>query len=503
MDKMNLYVCENYFPEFRSVCEKKGFDDVAVIPFPSMCANKKNKAETAKLLTESTADGIEGMVLCSKNCDICAMIPQGTDIEVHAANYCFGHLASEPFISYVLAKGGYILGLGWLKNWRERIADAGFDQETARHFYHDFCQELVFFDAGIDADAEKNLKELSQFLQLPYIVIPVELDYVHMMIETAVATRRLHAKNSENSKTISEMEAQCAEYAALFDLMGRIAAYANKRDAIEKVKEIFQFVFGAQQFKYWNNDYENVSMPEDIKILLSEKERDFLFDKQENRFCIKIQWHDKLFGVIDVSGFMFPQYIEKYLNFAMEIVKICGLVFSNNEQYLKILKSEQEQRYSSTHDALTDLYNRTYVNEILNQGTQEKYCTVFMFDIDRLKAVNDNYGHAEGDKHIVNTAEILKKCFRETDVLARIGGDEFVAVLHGTNQKGAEITKNRIARQIDLHNSKELESHLKISLSIGYAVGEKSKDTIEAIMKEADKLMYADKMERRSDADNN
>lgn len=497
MAKMNLFVCENYSPEFISVCEKYGFADVAVIPFPSMCINKRKKEATARLLAEGTASGTEGMLVCSRNCDILDLIPLGAPLEIHPANYCFSHLASEQFINYILAKRGYIIGSGWLKNWRERIAEAGFDQDTARHFYQDFCCELVFFDAGIEIDAEKNMSELSQYLEIPYIILPFELDSMRLMIEALVSECSLHASNSDNSKLISEMEAQCAEYAAIFDLMGKIAAYAMKRDVIEKVKEIFLMVFGAQQFKYWSNEYENGSLPEDVKMLFLEKERDYLFNKEENRFCIKIKWHEKIFGAIDVSGFMFPQYIDRYLNFSIEIVNICGLVFANNEQYEKILKSEQELRFLSTHDALTGLYNRTYIDEILNQHAWSMPCAVFIFDIDRLKFVNDNYGHAEGDKLIANVAKILKQCFRETDIVARIGGDEFVALLPGASREGAEITEKRIRQQIEIHNSKSTKVESKISLSMGFAMVENPEDTMEAIMNKADERMYADKLEKR------
>ena len=497
MSKVNLFVCENYAPEFIGICENSGWTDVAVIPFPSMCVNKSKKEKAAGLLNELTANGSGGVVLCSKNCDFIYLIPSSAGFEVHLADYCFTHLASEPFIKYILAKGDYIIGSGWLKNWRDRIAEAGFDQDTAINFYHDFCQELVFFDAGIYSEAEKDLDELSEFLDLPYVIIPVEIESMRMMVENVMTQSKLHSKKLESSQTIAEMQTQCAEYAAIFDLMGKIAAYANKRDAIEKVKEIFIMVFGAQQFKYWNNDYDRDSLPMDIRDLLLNDEQDFIFSKDENRFCVKIRWQEKVFGAVDVNGFLFPEYIEKYLNFAIEIVKICGLVFLNSEQYEKILKSEQELRYTSTHDALTDLYNRTYINEILDRQAISIPFTVFMFDIDGLKYVNDNYGHAEGDKLITSVATILKKCFRQADALARISGDEFVAILQGINIEDAEIIKSRIIQQIEIHNRIRQETHLKISFSIGYAVGETSEDNIVSVMKKADELMYIDKMRKR------
>lgn len=497
MNKINLYVCENYYPEFKSVCETNGMNDVTVIPFPSTCVDKSKKPETARFFAERATDDRDGVVLCSKHCTSCGLIPPASTLEVHPANYCFSHLADEPFINYILAKGGYIIGSGWLKEWRQRISDAGFDQETARRFYHECCSELVFFDVGLDSDTETNMTELSLFLDLPFVVIPVEPESIKIMINSALAEQRLHKTRFKSKQAITEIQAQCAEYAAIFDLMGRIATYSNKRDAIEKINEIFLMVFGAQQFKYWNGDYDNDSLPEDVHALLQNTEQEFFLSKGDNRFCIKIRWNEKLYGVIDVSGFLFPEYIEKYLNFAHEIVKICGLVFSNNEQYEKILKSEQDLRYSGTHDALTDLYNRAYINEIVEHQTQTVPFTVFMFDVDRLKYVNDQYGHAEGDKLICGVASILAKSFREDDIVARIGGDEFVAILAGIDSEETETINSRIQLQIETHNSRIQNDHLKCNFSTGYATGDKPEDTLENVMKLADEQMYKDKASRR------
>jgi diguanylate cyclase (GGDEF)-like protein len=493
--KINLYVCENYAPDFMRICEERELDEIAVVPFPSMCENKKNKEETSKMLLNSTSGSSGGVVLCGSRCDILSLVPPDRGLEVHTANYCFAHLASEPLINYVLAKGGYIIGPGWLEHWRERISDAGFDRDTAVKFYHEFCRELIFFATKEDPSTEKKLAELSQFLNLPYIIIPVQMDCMRLMIESFVSEYKLHVNQLQNGKKIAQLQAQCAEYGAIFDLINKIAAFSNKRDAIEKVKEIFLMVFGATQFKFWNYGPDNEGLPEEIELLQG-REEDFLFLKEENRFCIKIKWKEVLYGAIDVSGFMFPEYIEKYLEFAREIAKICGLVFSNNEQYEKILQAEQDARYSSIHDGLTGLYNRAYINEILQQQGLSKPFSVFMFDIDKLKFINDNYGHAKGDELIINVAAILKSCFRETDIVARLGGDEFMAILQEPYVESAEIIMNRIRQRLAAYNSGKQDSHEKISFSIGYATDEHPDDTLESIIAIADERMYADKQEK-------
>lgn len=497
MDKLNIFICENFVPEFKKIAEKEGFNDVALTPYPCMCENKAKKEQTQKLIQDSLKNGEKGVVLCSKHCDAVKIAEKYPSLEIHSTNYCFNHLANDQFIQYILQRGGYIIGLGWLNNWQNHIKTTGFDKQTAMQFYKEFCKELVFFDAGIDTNAEKNLKDLSNFLDLPFIVIPYEIEPIQLMIKSLVLEWRLHKMNDGYEKSISEIRFQCAEYSAIFDLISKIASYTNKRDAIEKTKEIFIMVFGAQQFKYWNCDYEKDSFPSDVAQLFSEKEKSFVLSKKENRFFIKMQYKDKLFGAIDVSGFLFPEHIEKYLNFAIEIVKICGLVLSNIEQYEKLINSEKELQYLSFHDALTGLYNRTYLNDMLNLSKDTKFLAVFMFDIDKLKYVNDNFGHAEGDKLILSVANILKKCFRETDTVARIGGDEFLAILPDCDIELAEMFKCRIKEAIIINNNSLKEPHLELSVSIGFAVSDDNIDTLENIIKKADELMYADKIGKR------
>lgn len=227
MEKLNIYVCENFSPEFSRVLENQGFEDVILKPYPCMCTNKSKKLEVAKLIKDTKMSKDRGIVISSKYCDMIKLVANNPSFEIRARNFCFNHLANEAFIKYILQKGGYIIGLGWLNNWRENIKTAGFDKDTARRFYHDFSKELIFFDGGFDSNIEKNLKELSEFLDLPYIIIPFDLETTELMIKTAVYEWRLHKSSEQHLKSISQVQAQCAEYSAILDLIGKIASYTN------------------------------------------------------------------------------------------------------------------------------------------------------------------------------------------------------------------------------------------------------------------------------------
>ena len=324
------------------------------------------------------------------------------------------------------------------------------------------------------------------------------------MINSTFTEQRQRRHRVSNRLVVDEIKVHYDVYSTILDFINQISTCSSRRDVIEKVREIFEIVFGVHTFKYWDSKYDNDRLPKDINGLVLNTEQAFFLSKEDNKFCIRVNWHDNHFGAIEVSDFKFPENIEDYLSLALEIAAIGSEVYLNNEQYKEAIKSEQTMRYASTHDALTDLYNRTYINELLlDHQILDTPFAVFMFDIDGLKFVNDIYGHAVGDKLIKNVGLILKKSFRETDVVARIGGDEFVAILQDMDEEGAEIFKNRIKLQIESHNSSRQDEQLRISFSIGYAIGDKPEDTIETVMKIADEQMYNDKMNKRSVEDLN
>jgi diguanylate cyclase (GGDEF)-like protein len=146
---------------------------------------------------------------------------------------------------------------------------------------------------------------------------------------------------------------------------------------------------------------------------------------------------------------------------------------------------------------MTGLYNRTYINQLLNDEVKDDKTIVFMFDIDKLKYVNDNFGHAAGDKLINSFAQVMEQCFRETDITARIGGDEFIAIVYNGDKEKAEMIHQRIIDLINENNENLDEKYLELSVSIGYVISENDNSTIETLMNKADGLMYENKMEER------
>lgn len=152
-------------------------------------------------------------------------------------------------------------------------------------------------------------------------------------------------------------------------------------------------------------------------------------------------------------------------------------------------RNETKLRYLSTHDMLTGIYNRAYFDEELERlKLGRKFpISIVMADVDRLKQTNDRLGHAAGDELLKQAAELFKGAFRREDVAARIGGDEFAALLPGTDE--AALTEAMERLQQRLANSARERGWNMLSLSIGAATAH-SGGEMTAAWRTADERMY-------------
>ncbi len=148
--------------------------------------------------------------------------------------------------------------------------------------------------------------------------------------------------------------------------------------------------------------------------------------------------------------------------------------------------------YLGFHDALTGLYNRAFFEEELSRLDSGRNLpfSVIMGDLNCLKLVNDVFGHNAGDRLILSASYILLKCCRRDDVVVRWGGDEFIILLPQADEKAALQLCKRIRKRC----SEYKQMPVKLSIALGYAVKRNSTDNIYDILREAEDMMYSDKL---------
>ncbi len=167
----------------------------------------------------------------------------------------------------------------------------------------------------------------------------------------------------------------------------------------------------------------------------------------------------------------------------------------------ELVEREQEEkklREMTLRDELTGLYNRrgfyTLAKQLIEGSNRNKdNMILFFIDVDNLKNINDTYSHQKGDQALIDAANIIKQTFRESDIIARFGGDEFVIFAKEVRKSLGEKLSVRFNRNLNSHN-KNNERPYKLSLSMGIArCGKETPCSIYDLINKADKSMYDQK----------
>jgi diguanylate cyclase (GGDEF)-like protein len=162
---------------------------------------------------------------------------------------------------------------------------------------------------------------------------------------------------------------------------------------------------------------------------------------------------------------------------------------------------EERIRTSSLLDDLTGLYNRrgflTLAEQHLKLAERTGRGVLLIFaDLDNFKTINDEYGHPEGDRALVDAARALRLVFRESDIIARIGGDEFVVLALETSDTSGDLLSRRLRERLTA-TSADLDRGYELAMSLGIARWDaRSPSTIADLLARADSLMYEHKRQK-------
>jgi len=169
----------------------------------------------------------------------------------------------------------------------------------------------------------------------------------------------------------------------------------------------------------------------------------------------------------------------------------------------EILELNMKLERLSTFDELTGLYNRRGFKFLVEQKMKEvkrskESSALFLIDLDKMKNINDLYGHSAGDRALIDVAKLLNKSFRETDIIARWGGDEFVVLGLGASDNAIGLIKKRLETNLNNYNLSTI-NNFKLYMSIGEVIrNHDSQVSLEELIIEADKKMYQQKKTSRS-----
>lgn len=204
-------------------------------------------------------------------------------------------------------------------------------------------------------------------------------------------------------------------------------------------------------------------------------------------------------ALLNVARADCPQRREKAVSDAKELVGGgCDHYTSLLKEVERLAKEVADLRHSVSRDSLTGLLNRRGFDESLHREVARHNrhgdgLAVLLFDLDNLKPLNDTYGHAAGDEALIAVAEAITEQLRESDVAARIGGDEFAVLLPAAASMQARQVALRLRAAIEARSV----SGMPIAVSVGVGTARGCPTTARALLFDADFSLYSDKRARK------
>ena len=186
---------------------------------------------------------------------------------------------------------------------------------------------------------------------------------------------------------------------------------------------------------------------------------------------------------------------------------IAGMVFNMLVSYAFIVMMNERLnmrlRRLVDRDFLTGLSNRRCVidavDRILSSSSRDHGSTsIVMMDLDKFKSINDNYGHQAGDQFLILFASVLRRCFRPTDIIARVGGEEFIAVLPRTTLEESRAAAERLRVAIELESIDYEDEEIRATVSIGVSSSENGYSSFDELYTVADRALYHAKSNGRN-----
>jgi diguanylate cyclase (GGDEF)-like protein len=283
-------------------------------------------------------------------------------------------------------------------------------------------------------------------------------------------------------------------------LIKQIVLYKKQLETAQKLAEMFSWDFDCenQKFNSQNFHLKKLGFKNFNEFINSIAEKEKFFEEVK-KACSEEYEFELLLRVINKENKKFYFKVQGKRVIREHKAIVIGAFINVTEE----VEKQEQIEYFAYHDALTGLINRSYLKEelkiFLNLATRNhKKLSVVFVDLDNFKYINDSYGHDVGDMLLIEVSKRLKNSIRKSDLVSRIGGDEFVLVLYDINKqedikKIMSKIKNQLQKPILIKNHK-----LEVTFSAGISIFPDDAKTIEDLLKFADIAMYEAKKQGKN-----
>jgi len=359
-NRLKIVACSSFAREIGQALKLENLESsVETFFFPSHC-KKYGKAESSiKKIIDSFDPGDNAVIIGSYCVNMVGEL--GSDSfrrhDFHRLDNCFDVVLPPEIIKSYMTKGAYIITPGWLVNWQNWIEQWGFDRETARTFFGETVNILTLIDTMTFPESLQHLKDLSEFIAIPYEILPAGVSYTRLFLRKIVMDWKIADERAIHDEELTDSGRQISDYAFVMDIMKEMVLIRVEDSLIRKIIELFSIMTNASAIFYAKfkdgellDIYDEKGVSAEKRLIeeryLKEFNSSYEMTESGEGFVINIKIRDNLLGVIVVDKLMFPHSIEHYINLGHAIAALCALAVENARSYQKMVKAKSDLKAS-------------------------------------------------------------------------------------------------------------------------------------------------------------
>jgi hypothetical protein len=349
--KLCIALCENFSHEAEAAIKDERFKGIDICSFKASCDRPYSSWASLIDLAPVHKDDYSHIYILGGYCIAGLENQPGRPnrCRCHAMDNCIRFLAGDATVDHYLARGAYLLTPGWLRNWEERLAGWGFGEKPAHEFFREFARVLVLMDTGLDRGSPAQLHEFARAAGLPFEILPVGLDFFRLFLLEIVMEWRLGVMKAAPDAIASSATKRLADYAMVFELIGRLASLDEEEKAIERIMEIFS-MFCAPSHVFYLPLLDGApgkirSLPaltgdaEEAKIRLLNFQGEHEWTEDQCGFRMRINAGSVDLGIVEINNVALPEFLHHYRNLGMAIAGACALAIHNSRIYDRLQKT--------------------------------------------------------------------------------------------------------------------------------------------------------------------
>jgi signal transduction histidine kinase len=370
-------------------------------------------------------------------------------VRVRQFESCFSPIIDQEIVDRLTRKGAYLVTPGWLKKWRDRIREWGFDRKTAREYFDESTREIVLLDTFTNDDTEELLREFSEFIDIPYRTIPVGTSKMRDLINEDIRAMRCHLREKDIGRITGEFQKKLSDLTMAQDVFSILSDVTSEKKVIEDFLRFYSMLFAA----------DKITMKDDRGQIHSLNGKKV---EGEPQLVSDIDHAGSNMGRIEIYGVRFPEHISSYRTILTGLSNIQGLAISNSRYFDELRRSRNNLEVMNRKLMEMDVIRKQYVS-ILAHDIGSPISTLIL----TLQLIREGKFGPIGDRmddQLDRAMELINKVMKlrsETLLLNRMDMDSLVIDRSGVNlsemveEAIGQIKRHGLEKNIEILNKVE------------------------------------------------